>query len=194
LSQQPIIIENSELAVSLAPQNATVLSIRHKQSNSSYLSDSKHSGWFRVQIPLPHWEGHAAASYDLKGGSDAVEFQTTQLLSKEGRCAISSKLILRLEGFELAFAFHPTLINTAAEQYEKRALRWTVRSRVQGNQVPTSYIFISQDYPHEDYVAHYWAQLAPASPVTDYLLREAKRLKDDYGHCGAPAKGLRGRL
>ena len=88
---------------------------------------------------------------------------------------------LRQQGIELVFAFHPTLVNTAAEQYQKSALPWTVKSRVQGNQLSTSYIFISQDYPYEDNGAHYWAQIDPASPATDYLLQEAKRLRDEYG-------------
>src|SRR3990172_11053012 len=66
LSQQPITLENSELRVSLSPQNATLLSVHHKRTNASYLGSSKQAGWFRIQIPLAHWEGHAAASQDLK--------------------------------------------------------------------------------------------------------------------------------
>src|SRR3990172_8444674 len=87
LSQQPITLENSELRVSLSPQNATVLSVHNKKTNASYLGSSKQSGWFRIQIPLPYWEGHAAASNDLKAvnvkqlGPEAVEFQATELLS-----------------------------------------------------------------------------------------------------------------
>jgi 3',5'-cyclic AMP phosphodiesterase CpdA len=88
---------------------------------------------------------------------------------------------LHQQGVELAFAFHPTLINTAAKQYRERALRWTVKSRRQGNQLSPSFTYISQDYPYEDYAAHYWAQLDPASPATDYLLEEAKRLQSEYG-------------
>src|SRR3990172_11288512 len=66
LSQQAITLENSELKVSISPQNATVLSVLHKRTNASYLGSSKQAGWFRIQIPLAHWEGHAAASQDLK--------------------------------------------------------------------------------------------------------------------------------
>jgi len=88
---------------------------------------------------------------------------------------------LRQQGVELAFAFHPTLIDTATRQYKEGALRWNVKSRRQGNQLSSSYIFLSPDYPYEDYAAHYWAQIDPASPATDYLLQEAKRLKDEYG-------------
>jgi len=88
---------------------------------------------------------------------------------------------LRVQGVELAFAFHPTLINTAAEQYESRFLRWPVKTRRQGHQMSPSFIFISQDYPYEYSGYHYGAQIDPASPATDYLLGEAKRLKEDYG-------------
>ena len=94
------------------------------------------------------------------------------------------------QGVDLAFAFHPTLINTATEQYESLAPRWTVKSRVQGNQLSTSYIFISHDYPYEDYGAHYRAQLDPASPATDYLLQQAKRLRDEYGFQGLFLRGV----
>ena len=102
-AQQPIALENSELRVTLSPQNATLLSVVNKQSNASYLGSSKQAGWFRIEIPLPYWEGHAAASNDLKAvtvqrrGPDAVEFQTPQLFSKEGRYPISAKLVIRLE-------------------------------------------------------------------------------------------------
>jgi hypothetical protein len=88
---------------------------------------------------------------------------------------------MQQQGVELVFAFHPTLMNMATEQSQTFARRWAVRSRTQGTQLSTSYIFISQDYPYEDIGAHYWAQLDPASPATDYLLKEAKRLKDEYG-------------
>jgi len=97
---------------------------------------------------------------------------------------------LRKQGVDLAFAFHPTLVNTAAEQYEKLAQRWTVRSRVQGNQLSTSYIFITRDYPYEDYGAHYWAQIDPASHATEFLLQEAKRLRDEYGFHNLFLKGV----
>jgi len=60
-------------------------------------------------------------------------------------------------------------------------LRWTIKSRRQGNQISPSYTYISADYPYEDYAAHYWAQIDPDSPATDYLLQEAKRLKEEYG-------------
>jgi len=107
LSQQPITLENSELRVTLMPQNATLLSVEKKASNVSYLGSSKQAGWFRIEIPLSYWEGHAAASNDLqafavqKRGPEEVEFQASQLLSKEGQYSISTKLTLRLEGDNL---------------------------------------------------------------------------------------------
>jgi len=103
LAQQSITLENSELRVALSPQNATLVSVVKKQSNASYLGSSKQAGWFRIQIPLPYWEGHAAASHDLKAvtvqrrGPDAVEFQAAPLVSKEGNYPVSFKLTLRLE-------------------------------------------------------------------------------------------------
>ena len=107
LSQQPITLENSELRVTLMPQNATLLSVEKKASNVSYLGSSKQAGWFRIEIPLSYWEGHAAASNDLqafavqKRGPEEVQFQASQLLSKEGQYPISTKLTLRLEGDSL---------------------------------------------------------------------------------------------
>ena len=107
LTQEPITLENAELRVSLSPQNATLLSVQKKQTNASYLGSSKQAGWFRVQIPLPYWEGHAAASHDLtavsprQSGPEAVEFQASQLVSKEGTLSVSMKLAMRLEGDNL---------------------------------------------------------------------------------------------
>jgi hypothetical protein len=102
-SQQPIALENSELRVTLSPQNGTLLSVVKKPGNTSYLGSTQQAGWFRIQVPLPHWEGHAPASRELRvvavqrRGPDAVEFQTPQLVSKEGRYLISTKLTIRLE-------------------------------------------------------------------------------------------------
>jgi len=106
-AESPITLENSELQVVLSPQNATLTSVTRKQSHASYLGSSKQAGWFRIQLPLSYWEGHAAASRDLKSvtvqrrGPDAVEFQATQLVSKEGSYPVSIKLTLRLAGDNL---------------------------------------------------------------------------------------------
>jgi len=103
LAEQPITIENSELEVALSAENATLLSVTRKRINSPAAGSVKQAGWFRVEIPLPYWEGHKAASQDLKAitthklGPDSVEVQAAQLLSKEGSYAISTKLTLRLE-------------------------------------------------------------------------------------------------
>jgi len=72
----------------------------------------KQVGWFRVEIPLPYWEGHTAASQDVKAvtiqkrGEDFVEVQAAQLLSKEGSYPVTAKLILRLERDSLVCKLH----------------------------------------------------------------------------------------
>ena len=102
-SQQPLTLENSELKVTLSPQNATLMSVVKKQSNTSYLGSSKQAGWFRIQIPLANWEGHASASNDLKvvsvqrRGPDAIEIRAQQIVAKENKYPVSFKLSLRLE-------------------------------------------------------------------------------------------------
>jgi hypothetical protein len=107
LAQQPITLENAELRVTLSPQNATLVSVTRKQSKTSYLGSVKQAGWFRIQLPLSYWEGHAAASHDLKAitvlrrGPDSVEFQAPQLSSKKGNHLVSIKLTLRLAGDNL---------------------------------------------------------------------------------------------
>jgi hypothetical protein len=101
--QQTITLENSDLRISLSPKSATLLDAFRKPSTISYLGSSKQTGWFRIQIPLPYWEGHTAASRDLKGvhvqkgGPDSAELRATRLLTKEGTYAINTQLILRLD-------------------------------------------------------------------------------------------------
>lgn len=102
-----ITLENSQLRVVLSARNGSLISVERKDGNLSYLGSSEQSGWFRVQIPLPYWEGHFAASKDLptmsvaRKAADSVEFQATGLSSKEGKYKISSRLLLRLEGDNL---------------------------------------------------------------------------------------------
>jgi hypothetical protein len=102
-SEQPIVIENSELRVALSPRNATLLSVSQKPSGAACLGSVKQAGWFRVQIPLPYWEGNAAASQDVKAltvkrlAGDSVELEADQLLSKGGSFPVSFHLTLRLE-------------------------------------------------------------------------------------------------
>ena len=106
-SQQTITLENSELKVSLSPENATLMSVVKKQANASYLGSSEQAGWFRIQIPLPHWDGHSAASRDLTSvtveqhGSEAVEIQTKHMTAQDDEYAVPATLLLRLEGENL---------------------------------------------------------------------------------------------
>ena len=102
-SDQPITLENSVLRVTLSPQHGTLLAVTAKQGGASYLGFFQQAGWFRIQIPLPYWEGHAAASREQKSltvvrhGPDSVEFKTSQVHSSRGNYSISFKLSLRLE-------------------------------------------------------------------------------------------------
>lgn len=102
-SEQPIVMENLELRVALSPHNATLLSVSQKPSGAAYLGSVKQAGWFRVQIPLPYWEGNAAASQDVKVltvkrlSGDSVELEADQLLCQGGSFPVSFKLTLRLE-------------------------------------------------------------------------------------------------
>lgn len=85
------------------------------------------------------------------------------------------------QGVKLIFSVHPTLLNTATERYKEGAHRWTVKTRRQGNQLPVAFTFFSFDYPYQEHAMHYWATIDPSSQATDYLLREARRLQDEYG-------------
>ena len=102
-AEQPMTLENADLLVTLSPQHGGLLSVQSKQGGVSYLGDLQQAGWFRIQVPLPHWEGHAAASQDLKTvtvrkrGPDSVELKTSKLQSAEGTYPISFTLTLRLE-------------------------------------------------------------------------------------------------
>jgi hypothetical protein len=91
------------LKVTLSPQHGGLLNVHSKRREASYLGSSQQTGWFRIQIPLPYWEGHAAASSDQKNiivrkrGPDTVELTAKQLRSKEGTYSISVNMTLRLE-------------------------------------------------------------------------------------------------
>ena len=105
--QQTITLENSELKVTLSAENATVMSVIKKQTNTSYLGSSEQSGWFKVQIPLPNWDGHTAGSRNLKSvtikkrGMDSVEIRTNLLRAEDSQYAVPIELVLRLEGENL---------------------------------------------------------------------------------------------
>ncbi len=100
---QPITLENAELRVTLSPEHGGVLSVKSKHGGASYLGDVPQAGWFRIEIPLPYWEGHSVASQNIKSlkvkqqGPDTVEFTQPQLRSKEGTYSIGFTLTLRLE-------------------------------------------------------------------------------------------------
>ncbi|HKN34861.1 MAG TPA: glycoside hydrolase family 38 C-terminal domain-containing protein [Terriglobales bacterium] len=81
----------------------------------------------------------------------------------------------------LIFAFHPAVMNTTSEPYRNFGQRWTVKTRRGANQLPPAYTFYTFDYPYQEYIAHYWAVVDPASHATDMLLRDGQRLRDEYG-------------
>jgi len=107
-----ITLENSQLRVVLSAQSGTLISIDRKDGNLSYLGSSAQSGWFRVQIPLPDWEGHFTASKDLptisvaRKTADFVELQAAGLASKEGKYKIAARLSIRLEGDNIICALN----------------------------------------------------------------------------------------
>jgi Glycosyl hydrolases family 38 C-terminal domain len=88
---------------------------------------------------------------------------------------------LHEKGIELIFAFHPAKMDTVSKQYQEGASRWTVKTRRQANQLPPAYTFYTYDYPYYPSTYHYWAVVDPSSPATDYLLDQARRLRDEDG-------------
>ncbi len=81
----------------------------------------------------------------------------------------------------LLFAFHPAYINTATDYYKKEGVRWTVRTRREVEQMQPQFTFYTFDYPYEEEIAHFWGVVDPSLPVTDKLLQDAQRLRDEYG-------------
>ncbi len=106
-SQQAVLLENAQLRVTLSSETGTVQSVENKRLNQSYLGAAAQPGWYRIQIPLPYWPGHAAAGGEQKSvtvqrrGPDAVDFQTTELVTKEGRYTLRTTLSFRLDGENL---------------------------------------------------------------------------------------------
>lgn len=152
--------------------------------------DDNTVNWTYDEIPKLAAEAKAAGMHDLviqgwrerEGAGNPCPFGEIADPRMGGGARLKALIeSLRQQGVELAFAFHPTLIDTASKQYKEGALRWNVKARRQGNQLSPAYVFLSPDFPYEDYAAHYWAQIDPATPATDYLLGEAKRLKEEYG-------------
>lgn len=99
---------------------------------------------------------------------------------------------LETQGVDLVFAFHPTLLSTAAAPYKERAevRRWAVRNRRQANQQSAAYTFVTIDYPYQHRSDHYWTAIDPATAATDFLLREAERVRDEYGFRGLFLRGV----
>jgi hypothetical protein len=91
------------------------------------------------------------------------------------------KNVLEQSHVNLIFAFHPAYINTAAEHYKDRNIRWAVRTRRQVEQMQPQFTFYTFDYPYQEEIAHFWGVVDPSLPVTDQLLRDAQRLKEEYG-------------
>jgi len=107
-----ITLENSQLRVVLSARNGSLISIERKDGSLSYLGSSEQSGWFRVQLPLPYWEGHSTASKDVpaiavtKKTADSVDLRSVELASKEGKYKIVARLSIRLDGDNLICALN----------------------------------------------------------------------------------------
>jgi hypothetical protein len=97
---------------------------------------------------------------------------------------------LHSKGTELLFAFHPTLMNVRQDHYPPENSFWAVKTRRDATQIPVDYMFETVDYPLGIYGYHYWIEIDPTSLATDYLLGEAKRLKDEYGFQNLFLKGI----
>ncbi|MBZ5607686.1 MAG: hypothetical protein LAP38_05470 [Acidobacteriia bacterium] len=104
-SQPTVLLENAQLRVTLSSENGSVQSV--ERAGQSYLGSAVQAGWYRIQIPLAYWPGHSAASAEQRTvtvqrrGPDAVDFQTAELVTKEGRYALRTTVSFRLEGENL---------------------------------------------------------------------------------------------
>jgi hypothetical protein len=93
-------------------------------------------------------------------------------------------------GTELLFTFHPTLINVTGGKIPPEIGLWGVKTRRGGNQLPVDFIYHTFDYPESIDAAMYRVEIDPASEGTPMLLKEAQRLKKDYGFRNLLLKGL----
>lgn len=106
-SEEHLVLENEHLRVALSRSSATLLAVEHKQRNQDYLGSVAQPGWFQVQLPLEHWEGHRASSGELptiavrRLAQDAVQFHAEKLISGEGTYPVRFRLTLRLDGENL---------------------------------------------------------------------------------------------
>jgi hypothetical protein len=94
------------------------------------------------------------------------------------------------KGVDLLFAFHSALMNVRQDHYPPQNAFWAIRTRRNATQIPVDYMFETVDYPLGIYGYHYWIEIDPTSPATNYLLGEAKRLKDEYGFKNLFLKGI----
>lgn len=107
------------------------------------------------------------------------EYPDARLGGAERLKAVNKKL--QQSHVNLLFAFHPAYINTATDYYKTEGVRWTVRTRREIEQMQPQFTFYTFDYPYEEEIAHFWGVVDPSLPVTDKLLQDAQRLRDEYG-------------
>lgn len=147
--------------------------------------------WSYAQIPMLARQAEMAGIRDLviegwrkqEGNGNHCPFEEIADPRLGGAAKLKATIgELHKQGIKLIFAFHPNLIDTVSKQYQEGAAkRWTVKTRRQANQLPPSYTFYTFDYPYWQSASHYWAVMDPTTAGTDYLLKQAKRLRDDYG-------------
>jgi len=97
---------------------------------------------------------------------------------------------LKKNGVELFFAYHSGLMNVRQDQYPPEHAFWAVKTRRGANQIPVDFSFETPDYPNGMHAYHYWMEIDPTSGATDYLLREARRIKQEYGFQNLFLKGI----
>jgi len=97
---------------------------------------------------------------------------------------------LREKGVNLLFAYHPALMNVKQDHYPPEHAFWAVKTRRDATQIPVDYEFENVDYPLAIAGYHYWIEIDPTSPATDYQLVEARRLKKEYGFQNLFLKGI----
>jgi len=101
-----LVLENAQLRVRLSARNAAVLEVHHKQRDVSYTIAASES-WFRIQMPLPDWEGHALSGAPSQAmtarriAPDSVEFAASRLTTSQGIYQVGVKLLFRLDGDNL---------------------------------------------------------------------------------------------
>jgi hypothetical protein len=106
-AEEPLTIENSELRVSVSARTGTLLGVYHKRRDVSYLEQPAQPGWFRIQLPLPYWEGHTVDSESFhslrvrKIAADSMVIEASEAFSTEGEYPVRVTLILRLESDNL---------------------------------------------------------------------------------------------